>query len=230
MLYQMTNISLLYRSLPALLLLGPLCFGQSRFVVEDASAKYNAEISIEKCESDYCKNKASIIIFSKSGEKIQTLASEDCALHFEEGIKPSNTGVVKLTNGMLHDDPVVFGDFNFDGTEDVAIRNGSGGNYGSASFDVYVFNSTRKKFVASKELTELASDYQGMFDVDPKRKRLKTYARSGNSLLYTYEYQVIPNKGIDLVYEKIMDTSREPSKVTVREKIKNKWVVKKSTE
>ncbi|REC71955.1 hypothetical protein DRF60_20415 [Chryseobacterium elymi] len=226
----MINTSILYRSLSTLILLGSLCFGQYRFAIEDASRKYNAEITVEECQIDACRNKAAIVLFSKSGDKLQTLTSGDFIMYFKEGIKPSNTGVATLTRGMVHDDPLVFGDFNFDGTEDVAIRNGSGGNYGSASFDVYVFNSTKKQFVLSKELTEIASSYQGMFDVDARRKRLTTYARSGASLHYTYEYQVIPHKGLDLVYEKIGDLSEEPPKVTIREKINNKWVVKKSTE
>jgi len=223
----MINTSTLYRSLSALILLGPFCFGQYRFAIEDASGKYNAEVTVEECQTDACRNKAAIILFRKSGEKLQTLASGDFVMYFEKEVKPSSTGVTTLTHGMVHDDPVVFGDFNFDGTEDVAIRNGSGGNYGSASFDVYVFNSTKKQFVLSKELTEIASSYQGMFDVDSKRKRLTTYARSGASLHYTYEYQVIPNKGLDLVYEKISDFSDEKTKVTVREKINNKWIIRK---
>lgn len=225
----MINTSTLYRSLSALILLGPICFGQYRFAIEDASRKYNAEVTVEECQADACRNNAAIILFGKSGEKLQTLASGDFVMYFEKEAKPSSTNITTLTHGMVHDDPVVFGDFNFDGTEDVAIRNGSGGNYGSASFDVYVFNSTKKKFVLSKELTEIASSYQGMFDVDSKRKRLTTYARSGASLHYTYEYQVIPNKGLDLVYEKISDFSDEKTKVTVREKINNKWIVRKSS-
>lgn len=225
----MTNISIFYRTLSALLLLGPLCFGQYRFQINDASKKYNADITVEECQTDACRNKAEIVLSGKSGEKLQTLASKDFVMYFKEGLQPSNTGTITLTHEMVHDQPVVFGDFNFDGTEDVAIRNGSGGNYGSASFDVYVFNSTRKQFVPSAELTDIASSYQGMFDVDSKRKRLITYARSGASLHYTYEYQVIPNKGIDMVYEKISDFNDEKTKVTVKEKINNKWIIKKSS-
>lgn len=225
----MTNTSIFYRTLSALLLLGPLCFGQYRFQINDASKKYIADITVEECQKDACRNKATVVLLSKSGEKVQTLASEDFVMYFKEGLKPSNTGTVTLTHEMVNDQPVVFGDFNFDGTEDVAIRNGSGGNYGSASFDIYVFNSTRKQFVPSAELTDIASSYQGMFDVDAKRKRLITYARSGASMHYTNEYQVIPNKGIDLVYEKISDFSDEKTKVTVKEKINNKWIIKKSS-
>lgn len=225
----MINTSVFYRSLSALMLLGPLCFGQYRFAIENASKKYNTEIDVEECLADLCRHKANVVLFNKNGEKIQTLVSEDLVLSFKEKFKPSKVNVIPLTSEMVYEIPVVFGDFNFDGTEDVAIRNGNGGNYGSASYDVYVFNSTQNQFVPSKELTEIASSYQGMFEVDYGRRRLITYARSGASLHYTYEYQVIPNKGIDLVYEKIADVSEEPSKVTIREKINNKWVVKKSS-
>ncbi|PIF46821.1 hypothetical protein CLU96_3863 [Chryseobacterium sp. 52] len=225
----MTNTSIFYRTLSALMLLGPLCFGQYRFQIEDASKKYNTEVTIEECLANQCRHKADVVLFNKNGQKIQTLTSEDLVLSFKEDFKPSKVNIMPLTSGMTYDSPVVFGDFNFDGTEDVALRNGNGGNYGSGSYDVYVFNSTRNQFVLSKELTELATGYQGMFDVDYKRKRLITFARSGASLHYTYEYQVIPNKGIELVYEKIGDLSEDTPKVTIREKIKNKWVVKKSS-
>lgn len=224
----MKNTSLFYLSLSALLL-GPLYSGQYRFAIEDSSEKYNAEINIEECLTDQCGHKANVILFNKNGEKIQTLVSDDLVLYFKEHFTPSKINTIPLTSKMIHDSPVVFGDFNFDGAEDVALRNGNGGNYGSASYDVYVFNSTRNQFVPSKELTEIASAYQGMFEVDPKRKRLTAYARSGVSLHYAYEYQVIPNKGLDLVYEKIVDLAQEPPKITIKEKINNKWVIKKSS-
>ncbi|MFN1215476.1 XAC2610-related protein [Chryseobacterium kwangjuense] len=223
------NTTIIYKTLSALLLLGPLCFGQYRFKMDGESKKYNAEIIMEECETGACRNKADIIVFNKKGEKIQTFTSENLVIYFKDGLKSAKTDIIQLTSGMTQDSPVFFGDFNFDGTEDIAIRNGNGGNYGSGSYDVYVFNSTRKQFVPSAELTDLASSYQGMFEVDAKRKRLITYARSGAALHYTSEYQIIPNKGIDLVYEEISDFSDdEKTKVTVREKIKNKWVVKKS--
>lgn len=225
----MINTSLFYKSLSALMLLGPLCFGQYRFAMEGASKKYNTEIDVEECLTDQCGHKANVVLFNKNGEKIQTLVSDNLILSFKESFKPSKVNVISLTPEMVYESPVVFGDFNFDGTEDVALRNGNAGNYSSASYDVYVFNSTRNQFVPSKELTDIASNYQGMFEVDYERKRLITYARSGASLHYTYEYQVIPNKGIDLVYEKIGDVSEDPPKITVREKINNKWVVKKSS-
>ena len=101
------------------------------------------------------------------------------------------------------------------------------GNYSSASYDIYVFNSTRMAFVKSKELTDLASSSFDIFEVDVKRKRLIAYGKSGCCDLFTTEYAVIPNKGLDKVLEKEEDMTVEGRvKVIIKEKINNKWVAK----
>lgn len=224
----MTNISFIYRLLSPLTLLGPLCFGQHHFEIKDASPKYNAEIMVEECVDDGCRGKGTVILFDKNGNKKQSFQSPDLRFYFKDNFKPFK-GIMTITHEMLRDEPLYFGDFNFDGTEDVAVRNGSGGNYGSPSYDVYVFNSTKMQFVPSAELTELASGYQGMFGVDEKNKRLSTFARSG-PVYYTYQYEVVPKKGIVLVYEKTEDHTHEVVKITVKKKVNNKWIVKKTTE
>ena len=222
----MRNMILLYQLLH-IVLLGPLCFGQHRFQINDISKKYNAEINVEDCVSDGCRGNGWVILSDKNGNIKQTFHSPDLVFYFEQNFKPSKD-IIRITREMLRDEPLYFGDFNFDGTEDLAVRNGNGGNYGNASYEVYVFNSTKMQFVPSSELTELASGYQGMFDVDIKNKRLTTFAKSGQSY-YTYEYEVVPKKGIVLVYEKIEDHSHEAVKVTVKKKVNNKWIVKKTT-
>ncbi len=224
----MRNTKSLYRLLPLITLLGPLCTAQQRFQISDASGKYNAEIRVEDCVDDGCRGKGSVILSDKNGNIRQTFQSPDLVFYFKQNFKPSKD-IMTITSEMFRDEPLYFGDFNFDGTEDVAVRNGNGGNYGSASYDVYVFNTTKMQFVPSEELTELASGYQGMFGVDEKKRRLTTFARSGQSY-YTYEYEVVPKKGIVLVYEKIEDHTHEVVKVTVKKKVNNKWVVKKTTE
>lgn len=227
-LIQMTDISFIYRLLFSFMLPGPLCFGQHHFEIKDGSQKYNAEIMAEECVDDGCRGKGAVVLFDKNGIKKQIFLSPDLIFYFKQNFKPSK-GIMTITHEMLRDEPLYFGDFNFDGTEDIAVRNGNGGNYGSPSYDVYVFNSTKMQFVPSKELTELASGYQGMFGVDEKNKRLTTFAKSG-PVYYTYEYEVVPGKGIVLVYEKIEDHTHEVVKTTIKKKVNNKWVVKKTTE
>ncbi|MDV7698123.1 hypothetical protein N6B72_14440 [Chryseobacterium soli] len=213
-----------YRFLLPFMFLGVVVWGQNHFEVNASSKKYNVIINVENCDTDQCKGKATIDVLDKNNKKIQSLTSEDLVFRINENQKP-----VSGTNIRLDADqsPLVFGDFNFDGTEDVAVRNGNMGNYGSASHDVYVFNSTKKQFVLSKELTELATVNMDMFETDAKRKRLIAYGKSGCCRIFTTEYTVIPNKGLDKVFEKIEDTSEEETvQVTTKEKVNNKWVTK----
>lgn len=82
-------------------------------------------------------------------------------------------------------------------------------------------------FVKSKELTDLASNSFDIFEIDAKRKRLISYGKSGCCRIFTTEYAVIPNKGLDRVLEKEGDmTSEDQVKVITKEKINNKWVTR----
>ncbi|MEI7489696.1 MAG: hypothetical protein WCJ72_20220 [Chryseobacterium sp.] len=120
---------------------------------------------------------------------------------------------------------MIFDDFNFDGTEDMAIRNGNESSYGGPSYEVYVFNSTKKQFVISEELTSLAYENLGMFQTDSERKRLITYSKSGCCWHLTTEYTVVPKKGLLKVYELEEDATGgdERVKVTKREFEDDKW-------
>lgn len=119
---------------------------------------------------------------------------------------------------------MIFDDFNFDGSEDLAIRNGNQSGYGGPSYDVYVYNSTRKQFVLSNELTALAYENLGMFQTDHKRKRIITFAKSGCCWHITTEYTVVPKKGLQKVYEMEEDAmDGEYVTVTTRNLINNKW-------
>lgn len=218
------NILNYYRSLSAFILLGPLCFGQYKFEIKDASKNYDAIIHIDNCFDGKCMDKGTVELFNSNNTKVQTFTSDNLVLHLGEGQKLERGKIIPLTKEQS---PLIFDDFNFDGTEDLAIRNGNMGNYSSASYDVYVFNSTRMAFVKSKELTELGSDNFDFFETDPVRKRLIAFGKSGCCNLFTAEYEVVPNKGLSKVLEKEEDSSEEGYvKVTTKEKKNNKWITR----
>jgi len=213
-----------YKHLPAFVLLGPACFGQYQFEVKNASKNYDAIIQVENCYDGRCSGKGTVELFDHKNTKVQTFASDNLVLEIDQTEKPRLGKMIQLTNKQ---NSVIINDFNFDGTEDIAVRNGNMGNYSAASYDVYVFNSTRMAFVKSKELTDLASSALDIFDVDVKRKRLISYGKSGCCDIFTTEYAVIPNKGLDKVFEKEEDMTVEGRvKVITKEKINNKWVTK----
>lgn len=198
-----------------------ILFGQKTFTINNSSKIYNAKIQVEKCEDKTCSGSGTIKIYTKNNSRLlQEFKSEDLYFTLDHNNKPST--VMELYDEQS---PLIFGDFNFDQNEDLAIINGNNSGYGLSSYDVYVYNVTRKQFVLSKELTELASTNLGMFDIDKKRKRLKTFTKSGCCWHQSTEYEVVPKKGLVRVYELTEDATKGDDYVYVTEEkfINGKW-------
>lgn len=202
-----------------------LYLAQTNYVIKDGSKRFDAQITVQTCDGDGCSGAGIIkLIDKKTKQLFQTLTSDDLTLYLDKNQKPT-VNVIQLYNEQS---PLIFDDFNFDGSEDIAVRNGNNSGYGGPSYDVYVFNSTKKQFVPSDELTSLAYENLGMFQTDHKRKRIITFAKSGCCWHITTEYAVIPKKGLQKVYEMEEDATggEEFVKVTTRNLINNRWVSK----
>ncbi|KMQ69531.1 hypothetical protein ACM39_00225 [Chryseobacterium sp. FH2] len=210
------------RFLLPFVILGTVAFGQNHFELKDASENYDIKINVQNCDKEECRGKATIEFFSKNtSRKFQTLVSDDLNFYLNDDQKPT-ANIIQLYDEQS---PLIFDDFNFDGTEDVAVRNGNQSGYGGPSYDVYVFNITKKLFVKSEELTSLAYENLGMFQTDSERKRLITFSKSGCCWHLTTEYTVIPHRGLVKVYEVEEDaTGGEKVKVTTKEFIDDKWI------
>ena len=194
------------------------------FQINDGSVLYDAQLIVKNCDQEECAGSAKIILFKKGNKRVfQTLTSNDLNFYLDKKQQPS-VNVIQLYDEQS---PLIFDDFNFDGQQDLAVRNGNESSYGGPSYDVYVFNKTRQQFVISRELTELAIENLGMFQTDDTRKRLITFAKSGCCFHVTSEYAVIPNKGIKLVHEVTEDATGAGEQVTVTTKSYNlhtkKW-------
>ena len=209
-----------------LFLLSNYNYAQQNFVINDGSNKYSVTLSVSKCEDGECSGEGTVQLFDKKSKAlIQTLASIDLFFYLNENQQPS-VNVIQLYDEQS---PIQFDDFNFDGNQDLAIRNGNNGSYNGPSYDVYVFNITKKQFVISEELTALASENLGMFTTDAKTKRITTFAKSGCCYHITTKYKVVPGKGLVKVIEFEEDASGAEDdivKVTTRNLIKNKWISK----
>ncbi|WP_027380515.1 XAC2610-related protein [Chryseobacterium daeguense] len=210
-----------YRLLTGLSILSNFFFAQHQFELKDASKNYDVKINVETCENNECSGKSTIeLVDKKTSKKFQELTSDNLNFYLNEDQKPT-ANIIQLYNEQS---PLIFDDFNFDGTEDIAIRNGNESGYGGPSYDVYVFNITKKQLVLSEELTQLAHENLGMFNTDSERKRLITYSKSGCCWHLTTEYTVLPQRGLFKVYELEEDaTGGETVKVTKKEFIDDKW-------
>jgi hypothetical protein len=199
------------------LLLSINVFAQRSFEIHDASKLYDVTIQVATCNSSECSGKGIVKLYSKSSKKLlQPLLSENLNFFLDQNKGEPTANIVELYGEQS---PVIFDDFNFDGSEDLAIRNGNESSYGGPSYDVYVYTITKKKFVISKELTELASTNLGMFTLNKKTKRIITFTKSGCCWHLTTEYKIIAGKGLLEVKSITEDATLDPKNyVTVTEK------------
>ncbi|MEJ2795622.1 FG-GAP repeat protein [Iodobacter sp. LRB] len=180
------------------------------FLIPDVANEYTIKV-IAECNSEQCEGPAEIHITKKNGGLVQTLKTPDLAVYLNANKKlPANHTVLYSDQSA-----VVADDFNFDGTTDIAIRNGNNSAYGGPSYDVYVYNISKRKFVLSDELTELATSKLGMFSVDKARKRLITFEKSGCCWHQTTHYAVSPGRGLYVVYSLVEAATSDGKNVEV---------------
>lgn len=210
-----------------------ISLAQKHFKEKDLSNRYTVAITVKSCEGNTCSGPGTIRITDKANAaNSQLLKSEDLYFDTKEGdakaIKRTSQfkkqdGTIEIYKEIM---PVSFDDYNFDGNEDVAIRNGNNSGYGGPSFDIYVYNISKKQFLLSKELTELASTNLGMFQLDKAKKRIITSSKDGCCWHSTREYEVVFRKGLQLVHETIEDaTVNEGENVLVTDKklVNGQW-------
>lgn len=89
---------------------------------------------------------------------------------------------------------IVIGDFNFDGQEDFAIKNGDTGSYNSPSYDVFLFDAGHRRFVYNEPLTTLIAQTMGMFAIDPARKWIQTDNKGGCCHHETTTYRIVRDR------------------------------------
>lgn len=192
------------------------------FQLRQASELYDAKIEVQ-CQQSECEGPAKITLYHKGSQQIfQDFQSDDLTMYLGKNQQPS-VNVIQLYDEQS---ALIFDDFNFDGSQDLAIRNGNYGSYGGPTYDVYVFHRNKQQFVYSDELSSLTQENLGMFQTDSEKKRIITFNKSGCCYHIRSEYQVVPRQGLQLVREFIEDiTSSEGHKVQVtdRKLIKGKW-------
>ena len=177
-----------------------LSFGQMKFILKNDSKIYNAEIIIDCLKSNYeneCMGHGRVKLINKATKTVIQTFPIDNFFYSDKNRDPS-VNIIELPKGR--NGALVFGDFNFDGTEDLAIGTGTSGVYGGALYAVYLSNLSQTKFLISDEFTTLANDNLGMFETDSKRKRIIAYSKSGCCWHEKREYIVVPKKGLKLVY------------------------------
>jgi len=194
-----------------------------KFEVKNASKTYDVLIEIEKCENKICEGKVTYTLFKKgSTVPFQMFRFDDTSFMLGDNDRPS------ANTTRLYDEQsaVSFGDYNFDGIEDLALCDGRNGGYGMPSYQIYLFSQGVKKFVNNKWFTELTQGGGlGMFEVDVKRKVIGTFSKSGCCWHMTREFSVINNrpKKVLEISEDATIANEKKVRITTKKLVNGRW-------
>ncbi len=171
-----------------------------------------------------CTGAAKVRLFRKGAKSpFQVLKLDAIEIHSDQTAYDPKTN---KNLRKLYDDEysVIFDDFNFDGQDDLAICNGRNGGYGGPSYEVYLYNPGRGRFVRSAGLSRLARGvYLGLFFPDAGRKQLVAFWKSGCCFHQTEKYRVVNNRPV-LAEEITEDATGALMITTTRRRIKGRWV------
>jgi len=160
-------------------------FAQYKFLAPNASNQYDAKVFVNDYNKNICSGKGTVIIYDKAtNREVQSFHSENLIFTLNEKQK-GELGWLELGK---YQSPMIFGDFNFDGNEDIAIRNGTNPKNNSAAYDIYLFNSANN-FVLDPQLTKLASTNMGMFLTDKVNKQVSIEEETGCCIHKTIHFQ-----------------------------------------
>jgi hypothetical protein len=203
-----------------ILLLSASAYAQEVFQIKNASKLYDVQLKVENCQENSCDGAATFTVFKKGQSKPFQSFSTPTMFSKEE---------TKRVNTKLRYDyqsVVFFEDYNFDGKEDLAIRDGNNGGYGGPSYQIYLFSPKTGKFVRSPAFTELNQGaYLGAVEVDKKKKVLRGFSKSGCCWHQTEEFSVV-NDRPKKIYEYTEDASiadEKRVKLTTKRLVGGRW-------
>jgi hypothetical protein len=205
------------------LLLSVSAVAQVKFEKGTASKNYNARIEVERCEEDTCSGKLKIELFKKSAAKpFQIINIDDTEFAMEEA---------KLTNAKRRYDYqsiIFFEDYNFDGIEDLSIRDGNNSAYSGPSYQIYLYSPQRGKFVHSPAFTRLSqSEYLGMFEVDKKKRVIRVASKGGCCMHRSEEFRVVKNRLVKVfeIYEEVEFREEKGNRLRIETSrlVKGRW-------
>lgn len=209
-------------SLLAILFLATAAAAQKQFRLNNASKTVDVGLEVGTCSiGDHGRcEPLTVTFFRKNALKpFQTMRLPETSMWAPE----PKANVIRR-----YDDQSVinFSDYNFDGSEDVAICDGTNGGYGMPSYRVYLYNAGTKRFVHSPAFTRLGQGPSlGMFETDKPKKIHFVYSKSGCCWHQTEGYDVHRNRPRK-IYELTEDATSaqgEYVRITTKKLINGKW-------
>lgn len=163
-----------------------------RYTVDEVSPSFDFSLELrDSCTEDLCEAPGQIVVIRKGRTDAtdQLIDLPNIVLTFDSGGVP----LANSSDRYGYQGTINTGDFNFDGLEDFAVLTGNRGSYGGPSYDVFLFDRNKERFLHSPALSSLTITGLGFFDVDSKARELIEHTKSGCCYQETTYYSVRNN-------------------------------------
>ena len=211
--------------------IGNNSFAQETFNINSSSSVYDIVVEIDQCDEEQkrinlCIGPGRVSIYRKgTAFPFQVLSLKNINV---DNVQLAYNPKIDKSPRKLYDDEYsfIFGDFNFDANEDLAVCTGRDGGYGAPSYSVYLYNAKSKRFIENVSLSKLTEGYLGLLFVDPKKRQLVAYTKSGCCHHETEIYKIIRNKPVlaEKIIEELSGEDGYDFIVTTRKLVNGKWV------
>lgn len=198
------------------LLFSTSALAQQTYVISNVPGDFDVKIVSPACNANGDAEESDFLLFkkgqTKAFQKLRTI--KGCA---------EESGAPETVSYDSEDQTSFFvGDYNFDGSTDLAIYGGNEGGYGSPVYKIYLFAKSTNNFVYNDSLTKLTYSL-GMFKVDSQNKMLYVYSKDGCCFHQTKGYRVVNNRPAQ-VYEFTEEESPSGATiVTAKKLVAGKW-------
>ncbi len=198
-------------------------FAQQTFLVKDASKLYDVKIKIGKCDEDegkVCYSEGTVYLMKKNRKQIfQTIEMPEMYLRLNIDKVPGGNPL-ELKRDEISG--IGFVDYNFDGVLDLALSNGYNRPYGGISYDAFLFDRKKNKFVKHERLSEMETENVST-DIDKKRKIIETMTKSGCCWHRTERYRMINDKLVKIYVQTEEWKDSDNAEITTERLVGKRW-------
>lgn len=190
------------------LLITYLCLFGQNCVYTNLSESYDFKIKLKRGKrigKPICSNVITLIVFKKNQKRIQTISFNSSFL-FHDAFRKCNM-VRSYSTGVNMENTVddydygdfIVSDFNFDGIEDFAVKNNSGGNSGP-TYNFY-FQNSKGRFVLNNYLTCKMEFFPVKINSFEKTLTTLVYVSSSEKSEMTYRFDSLSQKWSRIKHE-----------------------------
>lgn len=212
MLYRLCRLCRLCRLFLCGTFIFSFSYAETIYQIEKFSDRYSAKVIVDPenikdwnvSNQNYFDNPNALVIVFDEKQQKNVIEQPITFYSYDTNDKGElNSNVLEMPYG--EQSIIQYDDFNFDGVPDIAIQMGRFSCYGGPAYNIYLGHENGFKY--HEKLSEIGSEYCGMFDSDEETKTISAMTKSG-CCWHKYDTYRVEGEDVWLSYSRVESTWR----------------------